>query len=246
MSGSSFLFANPRWQREMQKHGYMSWRHQSYAWYNQNYETFEDYLAAFNSNQRRNIKRERKALARQEVYVRIFIGEDIPRSFLPLMYRFYEGTNDKFGPWGCRYLTDSFFEGLYGHFRQRLMIVAAFDEKDASIPLGMSMLVTKGEQLYGRYWGSSRPVKALHFNACYYIPIEWAIQNGIKRFDPGAGGAHKIRRGFEAVASYSLHRFYDERLAGVMRTHIDEINRLEQQQIDNLNLELPFARRLKN
>ena len=246
MSGSSFLFADPQWRHEMQKHGYLGWRHQSYAWQNQNYETFDDYLAAFNSNQRRNIKRERKALEKQGVSVRIFTAEDIPRSFLPLMYRYYEATNDKFGPWGCKYLTDSFFEGLYRHFRQRLMVVAAFDESDSSMPLGMSMLVTKKAQLYGRYWGCSRPVKTLHFNACYYIPIEWAIANRIQRFDPGAGGAHKIRRGFEAVASYSLHRFYDPRLAGVMQRHIDEINRLEQQQIDHLNLELPFVQRLKN
>jgi hypothetical protein len=246
MSGSSFLFADPQWRHEMLKHGYLGWQHQSYAWQNQNYETFDDYLAVFNSNQRRNIKRERKALEKQGVSVRIFSGEDIPRSFLPLMYRFYEATNDKFGPWGCRYLSDSFFEGLYRHFRQRLMVVAAFDKSDTSTPLGMSMLVTKGAQLYGRYWGNSRTVKALHFNACYYIPIEWAIANRIHRFDPGAGGAHKIRRGFEAVASYSLHRFYDPRLAGVMHRHIDEINRLEQQQIDHLNLELPFVQRLKN
>ena len=246
LSGSSFLFADPQWRHEMLKHGYLDWRHQSFAWQNQNYATFDDYLAVFNSNQRRNIKRERKALEKQGVSIRIFGGDDIPRSFLPLMYRFYEGTNDKFGPWGCRYLTDSFFEGLHRNYRHRLMIVAAFDESDSSTPLGMSMLVAKGEQLYGRYWGCSRPVKALHFNACYYIPIEWAIVNRIQRFDPGAGGAHKIRRGFEAVASYSLHRFYDRRLAGVMQRHMDDINRLEQQQIDNLNQELPFVQRLKN
>jgi len=110
----------------------------------------------------------------------------------------------------------------------------------------MSLLVKKGAQLYGRYWGCSRPINSLHFNACYYVPIEWAIANHVDRFDPGAGGVHKIRRGFEAVSSYSLHRFYDSRLAGVMQTHIDEINRLEQEQIDNLNHELPFARGLKN
>jgi predicted N-acyltransferase len=79
-----------------------------------------------------------------------------------------------------------------------------------------------------------------------FPPIEWAIANGIRRFDPGAGGAHKIRRGFAAVPSYSLHRFYDPRLAGIMQTHIDEINQLEQEQIDKLNDELPFAGRLKN
>jgi len=86
----------------------------------------------------------------------------------------------------------------------------------------------------------------LHFNACYYVPIEWAISNRIHRFDPGAGGVHKVRRGFEAVPSYSLHRFYDSRLARVMQTHIEEINRLEQEQIDNLNYDLPLAQGLRN
>ncbi|MBT8365361.1 MAG: GNAT family N-acetyltransferase, partial [Deltaproteobacteria bacterium] len=103
MSGSSFLFADPKWRLEMMKHGYFGWRHQSYAWQNQGYKTFDDYLAIFNSNQRRNIKRERKAMAKQGVSVKTFTGEDIPQTFFPLMYAFYEGTNDKFGPWGCRY-----------------------------------------------------------------------------------------------------------------------------------------------
>jgi len=126
------------------------------------------------------------------------------------------------------------------------VIVAAFDELAPSRPLGMALLVTKEAQLYGRYWGCSRPINSLHFNVCYYAPIEWSILNDIQLFDPGAGGAHKIRRGFKAVSSYSLHRFYDPRLARVMQNHIDEINRLEQEQIDSLNLELPFAQRLKN
>ena len=246
MSGSSFLFADPQWRLEMIKHGYFGWRHQSYAWQNRGYQTFDDYLAIFNSNQRRNIKRERQAIEKQGVSVRIFTGEDIPRTFFPLMYTFYEGTNDKFGPWGCRYLTRSFFDGLYQDYLHRLVIVAAFDELAPSRPLGMALLVTKEAQLYGRYWGCSRPVNSLHFNVCYYAPIEWSILNDIQLFDPGAGGAHKIRRGFKAVSSYSLHRFYDPRLARVMQNHIDEINRLEQEQIDSLNLELPFAQRLKN
>jgi predicted N-acyltransferase len=246
MSGSSFLFADHQWRLEMLKHGYFDWRHQSYAWQNRGYQTFDDYLSVFNSNQRRNIKRERRALEDQGVRLKIFKGEEIPRKFFRLMYGFYQITNDKFGPWGCRYLTGSFFDGLYHHFRGRLMLVAAFDAAELDAPLGMALLVTKGDQLYGRYWGCSRPVNSLHFNTCYYAPIEWAIANGIRRFDPGAGGAHKIRRGFAAVPSYSLHRFYDPRLAGIMQTHIDEINQLEQEQIDKLNDELPFAGRLKN
>ena len=112
LSGSSFLFTDPQWRHAMVNHGYLGWRHQSYAWQNENYRSFDDYLAIFNSNQRRNIRRERKAMEQQGVSVRIFTGDDIPRNFFPLMYRFYEGTNDKFGPWGCRYLTQSFFDGL--------------------------------------------------------------------------------------------------------------------------------------
>jgi predicted N-acyltransferase len=246
MSGSSFLFVDPQWHRDMLDHGFCAWRHQSYAWQNQGYKNFDEYLTMFNSNQRRNIKRERKALEKQGVFVKTFTGQDIPRNFFSLMYSYYERTNEKFGPWGCKYLTNSFFEGLYHHYSHRLLVVAAFEKSDPSSPLGMSLLVTKGDQLYGRYWGCSRPVSSLHFNACYYAPIEWAIANGIHRFDPGAGGAHKIRRGFTAISNHSLHRFYDPGLVRIMQAHIDEINRLEQEQIDALNHELPFAQHLRN
>jgi predicted N-acyltransferase len=185
-------------------------------------------------------------LEKQGVFVKTFTGKDIPNTFFSLMYSYYERTNDKFGPWGCKYLTKSFFEGLCHHFGHRLLFVTAFEENDSSSPLGMSLLVTKGDQLYGRYWGCARRVNSLHFNTCYYTPIEWAIANGIHRFDPGAGGAHKIRRGFTAVSNHSLHRFYDPGLQRIMQTHIDEINRLEQEQIDALNHEMPFAQDLKN
>ncbi|NES95437.1 MAG: GNAT family N-acetyltransferase, partial [Desertifilum sp. SIO1I2] len=94
--------------------------------------------------------------------------------------------------------------------------------------------------LYGRYWGSFQEIDCLHFNACYYTPIEWGIANGIQIFDPGAGGRHKKRRGFPALPHYSLHRFYNPRLMQILRNHIHDINRLEQQQMDAINAELPF------
>ena len=247
LSGNSFLFVDPQWHRQMLDQGYFGWQHQSYAWLSNGFKSFDDYLAVFNSNQRRNIKRERKELEKQGIQLKILTGDSIPQNLFPLMYRFYEHTNDKFGPWGCRYLTPPFFEGLYDRFRHRLVFIAAYDSRESSLPVGMSMLVTKGKQLYGRYWGSARLIHSLHFNVCYYAPIEWAINNGIQRFDPGAGGAHKIRRGFTAVPSFSLHRFSDPRMLQIMQNHIDEINRLEQEQIDALNNDLPFAQQqLKN
>ncbi|MEE9495232.1 MAG: GNAT family N-acetyltransferase [Desulfobacterales bacterium] len=239
----NFLFVDPHWRHQLINYGFVGWLHQSFVWQNLGYQSFDDYLAAFNSNQRHNIKRERRSLAKQGVTMKIFQGDEIPPTFFSEIYPFYERTNDKFGPWGCKYLKDSFFGGLAESYRHRLVFVAAFEKGNSDSPQGLSLLVTKGDQLFGRYWGCSKEINNLHFNACYYSPIEWAIANGIKRFDPGAGGYHKIRRGFTAAGNYSLHRFFDQRLDQIMKAHIEEINRLEQEHIDELNLEVPFARK---
>jgi len=239
----NFLFVDPQWRHQLINYGFSSWLHQSFVWKNLGYQSFDDYLTGFNSNQRHNIKRERKSIATQGLTIKVFQGDEIPHTFFPKIYPFYERTNDKFGPWGCKYLKDSFFTGLADGYRHRLVFVAAFDKKNSDSPLGMSLLVRKRDQLFGRYWGSSKEVNHLHFNACYYSPIEWAIANGIKRFDPGMGGHHKIRRGFMAIGNHSLHRFFDQRLDHIMKAHIGEINRLEQEHIDELNLEVPFARK---
>jgi hypothetical protein len=118
--------------------------------------------------------------------------------------------------------------------------MAAFREGDPE-PLGMSFLLLKGQRMYGRYWGSRERIDCLHFEACYYAPIEWAIAHGVRSFDPGIGSTHKLRRGFRAVANHSLHRFYDPRLERLMARHIEEINRREQESIDTMNDAVPFA-----
>jgi predicted N-acyltransferase len=243
ISGCSFLFVDPQWRRLMINCGFISWLHQSFTWQNENYRSFEDYLAVFNSNQRHNIKRERQSIARNGITLKIFEGDQIPPAYFSLIYPFYERTNDKFGPWGCKYLKRSFFKGLADRYRHRLVFVAALEAANPDSPLGLSLLVRKRDRLFGRYWGCSKEIKYLHFNACYYSPIEWAIGNGINRYDPGMGGYHKIRRGFTAVDNFSLHRFFDQRLEQIMNAHIEEINRLEQTHIDELNAALPFAQK---
>ena len=80
----------------------------------------------------------------------------------------------------------------------------------------------------------------LHFNACYYEPIDWGIANGIQLFDPGAGGRHKKRRGFPAAPNFSLHRFYHPTLTQVLDNYIERINTAEQQEIDAINADLPL------
>jgi hypothetical protein len=243
LSGASFHFVDPVWGEAVAERGYCAWAHQSFAWENESYGSFDDYLAGFNANQRHNIRRERRDLRRRGIHVKMIPGVELAKAHYDHMYAFYARTNDQFGPWGCKYLTRDFFKALFGRFSQRLMFAAAFEGNRRDAPVGMSLLVTKEDQLYGRYWGCSREIEFLHFDACYYAPIEWAIERGIRRFDPGMGGAHKLRRGFKAVSNHSLHRFTDPILRSVMERNIAAINRLEQEDIAALNLELPLARR---
>ncbi len=240
LGGCSYHFVDPKWAEDIAARGFCPWVHQSFVWENEGFSNFEDYLSRFNANQRRNIRRERRRLAIRGVRVDIIPGDDLPRELFERMHAFYARTNDQFGPWGCKYLTRDFFALLPERFRKRLVFAVALDVIRPGPPLGMALLVTKGDNLFGRYWGCVREIEFLHFEACYYRPIEWAVACGIRQFDPGMGGGHKTRRGFKAVANYSLHRFMDPMLRQIMERHIAAINRLEHEEIAALNQNLPL------
>jgi len=87
-----------------------------------------------------------------------------------------------------------------------------------------------------RYWGSEKHYEHLHFEACYYQPIQWAIANDIRFFDAGSGNArHKQQRGFLAQPTFSLHRFYQPIMDGIWRANVDRINQMEQNHINAIN-----------
>ena len=240
ISGCHFLYVDPEWKPVLERHGFTAWLHHSSIWQNQDFQNFDDYLTMFNANQRRNIKRERKAVEKQSLQLQVLTGDEIPKPLFPLMYSFYADTCDKFGWWGSKYLTKRFFEQLYTNYRHRVVFVAAYNELDKRQPMGMSFCLTKGDRLYGRYWGSFQDIDCLHFDACYYTPIEWAIKHKIQTFDPGAGGRHKKRRGFPASPNHSMHRFYNRRLTQILLPYIKEVNAMEQQEIEEINQNLPF------
>ncbi|HSH70541.1 MAG TPA: GNAT family N-acetyltransferase [Deferrisomatales bacterium] len=240
LTGVSFPYADPTWQGCLVERGFLAWRHQSYGWENPGLADFEQYLAAFTRGQRRNIRRERAAVAGAGVAVQSRTGREIRPADLRAMYRFYARTNARFGPWAAKYLSAEFFTGLGDGYRHRLLLFAAYREGRED-PLAMSLLLTKGQGLYGRFWGSDEQVDGLHFELCYYAPIQWAIEHGVRRFDPGIGGEHKVRRGFRAVPNHSLHRFTDPRLQAVMAANLEHLNAAEQSRIEALNRAIPLA-----
>lgn len=237
--GAHLLYVDPQWRSLMESLGFSRWLHHSYIWQNHGFQTFDDYLAMFNANQRRNIKRERKSVEKAGLQMKAISGEAISRDLCRRMYDFYSDTCDKFGWWGSKYLTRRFFENLVPDYQHRVVLFAAYHE-DMDDPVGMSFCLTKGDQLYGRYWGCYEEFNHLHFNACYYAPIDWGIEHGISSFDPGAGGRHKKRRGFPATPNHSLHRFYNPRLQKILSNYIDEVNSMEQQEIEAINADLPI------
>ena len=115
LSGCNFLFVDPQWRNTMENHGYSGWLHHSYIWTNRDFNSFDDYLGMFNSNQRKNIKKERKAVAKARLEMKVLTRENINPNLYPLIYRFYSSTCDKFY-WGSKYLTRRFFEQLYPNY----------------------------------------------------------------------------------------------------------------------------------
>jgi len=155
------------------------------------------------------------------------------------MHDFYEATCVKFYGWS-HYLNRAFFREIGARLPQRTLMVAAREKGDPEgDPVAMSFQVRKGDRLYGRYWGCHREHDLLHFEICYYQPIQWAIENGVRFFDAGSGNArHKQKRGFPACENFSLHRFYHPRMAAIWDANIDAINQEEGLRIKAINRDL--------
>ena len=241
LSSHHVLFAEPSFADELADAGFMAWEHQGFIWENRGFSDFEAFLAEFRSGQRKNIRRERRLLRDSGVRVTMVEGRDVPVSWFSLMYGFYEDTNDKFGEWGCKYLPEAFFTGLAASFRERLVFSAAFLPGQEE-PVALALLVRGGDKLYGRYWGASQDIPFLHFELCYYAPIEWAIARELRLFDPGMGGEHKPRRGFCSRITRSLHRFRDPVLSEVFARNIPQLNAMTQDYIEGLDSLSAFKR----
>ncbi len=187
-----------------------------YHWHNHGYDRFEDYLQAFRSKRRNQVRRERRELERQGVRIEALVGSEIPDSLFKPMFRFYLSTIDK-KFYGRQYLSPSFFELLRERFRERLCFIVAWLDGE---PIAGTFNVQKGDALYGRYWGTEYELRHLHFNVCYYAAIEHCIERGLARFEPGAGGDYKQLRGFDATPTWSLHYVADERLRAAVQSFL--------------------------
>jgi len=248
-----FNFVLPEWQHRLKGLGLTTWEHHGYAWYNENFTSFDDYLARFRKNQRRNIRRERASMEDQGITLGMVSAAEAPEHYFARMAEYYLRTNEQFGPFAARFLTREFFTEMPAAVREHAWFSVAVErangnrapaapgEVDLSAdPLALAFVLRKGDRILGRYWGTRAERPNLHFNVCYYTPIEWAISEGIKIFDPGMGSEHKVRRGFRSVPTYSMHRFFDRHMQAILDANMDRINSYEHAQIAMLDEAVPY------
>jgi uncharacterized protein len=208
-SGVHVCFCTPEELAELEGAGYGARIGVQYHCQNRGYRDFADYLQQFRSKRRTQIQRERRALREQGVQIEVLAGDALPPELFPDLYAFYTSTIEK-KSYGRPYLNERFFELVRDRFRERLCAVVASQD---GRPIAGTFNVQKGKVFYGRYWGARSELAFLHFNVSYYAAVEHCIASGLERFEPGAGGAFKRSRGFDAAPVYSAHYLREPRLA---------------------------------
>jgi hypothetical protein len=147
------------------------------------------------------VKREREKVRDEEgIQIDAIVGKEILKhdGLVDRMHEIYVSTVEKMY-WGREYLTKDFFRLLVkSSFIDNLCFLCArkvspgavFKSKD--VIAGTFNCVNNGV-FYGRYWGCLEEVKNLHFETCYWSAIEYCIDHGLARMEPGAGGGGKER-----------------------------------------------------
>ena len=202
VSSSHALFLPEEELDEFTQRGFAVRHSLQFHWRNRGYDVFSDYLGALVSKRRRQISRERRQLEGEGLEIERLTGEDLSSEQATLMYRFYLATYDR--KWGNPYLTRAFFEEVFRTMKDRILLVLARDQR-TDRPVAGALNFFKGRNLYGRYWGTVEGRRNLHFELCYYQAIEFAIERGLKLFEAGAQGEHKLARGFLPSLTYSAH-----------------------------------------
>jgi predicted N-acyltransferase len=200
-----------------------------FQWHNAGYANFDDFLARFNAKRRHQIRRERREALAQGVDVEVLTGSDLSPALADFVFDFYRTTVDKHF-WGRRYLNRAFFEEVLVRLRDRIHLVVGRDRASRR-PIAGAFNLLGAEALYGRYWGCLEERNFLHFEVCFYRGIEDAIARKLTRFEPGAGGEHKLARGFEATATFSAHYLADPRFDHAVRDFLRREDAALQEQI---------------
>jgi uncharacterized protein len=215
LSSVHALFFDEPGRTAFEHSGWLLRRDCQFHWANQGYTDFEQYLATFTADKRKKARRERRRVQEAGIHFETRYGHDIGRSLLDTVYAFHRGTFLRHG--NEPYLSRAFFSEIAGSLGESLMFKIAMLEDQ---PVAAAVFFWCQEALYGRYWGAAEEHLSLHFETCYHQGIEFCIERGIRRFEPGTQGEHKVARGFAPTITWSAHHIGDRRFRAAVRDYL--------------------------
>ena len=206
-----------------------------FHWLNEGYESFGDFLASLASRKRKQIRKERQAVADSGLAINALTGSEIEERHWDAFFAFYQATGSR--KWGVPYLTREFFSLLGERMADAVVLVMV---ERAGQPIAGALNLAGSDALYGRNWGAIEDHRFLHFEACYYRAIDYAIDHGLKRVEAGAQGPHKLARGYLPVPTYSAHWVANESLRDAVAHYLDHETREIDREITVLERHGPF------
>ena len=204
LSGVHALFLDEAARAACAARGWLLRRDCQFHWRNRGYASFDDYLGTFTAEKRKKARRERRRVAEAGVRFETRFGGELDEALLDHIYALHRDTFLRHGH--EPYLTRAFFSEIARVLPEALMVKLAVYQRAV---VAVAIFFCSREALFGRYWGAAADYHSLHFEACYHQGIEFCIERGIARFEPGTQGEHKVSRGFEPAITWSGHYIAD-------------------------------------
>ncbi|MHB8536284.1 MAG: GNAT family N-acetyltransferase [Sulfuricaulis sp.] len=238
-SSLHWLFVTGEDAPRLEADGYLLRTGFQFHWSNPGYRDFEDFLSTFTAQKRKKIKRERRYVQEAGITMELVTGDSIEPAHWDIFYEFYHATIRAHG--AIPYLSREFFQRLGDTLRDHIVLVFARRGTDY---IAGALNLRGADTLYGRYWGSRAPFNGLHFETCYYTAIEYCIAQGLRRFEAGAQGEHKLARGFTPVVTYSAHRLAHPQFSRAVADYLARERLDVASCVDELNEHVPFKKEM--
>jgi uncharacterized protein len=236
-SGAHANFTTAEDQAALEGAGFLRRNDVRFLWRNRGYRDFGDFLSGFRSEKRKKLRRERRRIEESGVSTRIVPGELIDESLWRVVFAFSERTFLRHG--NAHYLSAGFLADVAHRMPGSVVVVLA--ERQSQL-LAAAIFFQGGGTLFGRYWGASQHEDCLHFELCYYRGIEYCIEQGLDRFDPGTQGEHKLARGFEPVLTTSAHWLVHEGFRAAVARYLERERAAVIEYAETAAGHLPFLR----
>ncbi len=235
LSSTHVLFPPEEHARQLRDAGFLLRSGVQFHWLNGGYANFEDFLATLEQKKRKKIRAERRKVRDAGVTLRRVRGVDALDSDWRFFNRCYRHTYA--AHYSTPYLNLDFFLRIGREMPENILLVIA---ERAGRPIASSLVIHTQDTLYGRYWGEIEHVPCLHFEAAYYQPLEFCIEQGIRTFEGGAQGEHKMARGFLPTRTYSAHWLAHPAFADAIERFLEQEAGGIDDYLDELNERTPF------